>query len=466
MHYNYAGVLILLNRAREIGDIIKSSKEVHIVTHIDADGITAGVIAYQTLQRLGKQYSIEFVKDIDDQFLEGLKNENHELVWFTDLGSSISNNYSEINKVITDHHACQNDSNLSFHLNPHLFGRDGSYDISGAGATYLVARRLDRKNMDLSALAIVGACGDLQDRKHNKLFGMNQEILEEGKKAGVVQSKIDIRFFGRETRPVYKLLQYASDPLIPGLSGRETACISFLQELDIKMKDGDNWRRWIDLSKDERRIIISNIAQLLLSKGFGHKMTKRLIGEVYILNKEKEGTELHDAKEYATLLNSTARYGQYEVGLNVCLGDRDKWFKKAKNLLQGHRHNLVEGLQFAKEEGIEKREYLQFFHAGEGIRDTIVGIVANMLLNSEETSNNLPIIGFAYKEDGKVKVSARGTQELVEKGLNLSAAMKKAAGALDGVGGGHNIAAGATIPKGKEEEFLELLEEEIKTQLS
>ena len=116
----------MLNRAREIGNIIKSSKEVHIVTHIDADGITAGVIAYQTLQRLGKQYSIEFVKDIDDQFLEGLKNENHELVWFTDLGSSISNNYSEINKVITDHHACQNDSNLSFHLNPHLFDRDGS----------------------------------------------------------------------------------------------------------------------------------------------------------------------------------------------------------------------------------------------------------------------------------------------------------------------------------------------------
>jgi len=50
--------------------------------------------------------------------------------------------------------------------------------------------------------------------------------------------------------------------------------------------------------------------------------------------------------------------------------------------------------------------------------------------------------------------------------LNLSAAMKKAAGALNGVGGGHNIAAGATIPKGKEEEFLDLLEQEIKAQLS
>ena len=33
-------------------------------------------------------------------------------------------------------------------------------------------------------------------------------------------------------------------------------------------------------------------------------------------------------------------------------------------------------------------------------------------------------------------------------------------------GGGHNIAAGATIPKGKEEEFLEILEKIIKSQLS
>ena len=456
----------MLKRAREIGDIIKNSKQVHIVSHIDADGITAGAIAYQTLQRLGKKHSIVFVKELDEKFLENLKNQNHELVWFTDLGSSISNTHNDLNKVITDHHLCHNETNLPFHLNPHLFSRDGSYEISGAGVTYLVSRTINRKNTDLSTLAIVGACGDLQNKKHNKLSGLNTEILEEGKKAGFIQSKIDISYFGRETRPIYKLLQYASDPLIPSLSGRENACIQFLQDLGIQMKDGDNWRRWIDLSKNERQIIISNIAQLFLSKGFGHKITKRIIGEVYILKNEENGTELHDAKEYATLLNSTARYGQYDVGLNVCLGDRDKWFKKAKNLLQGHRHNLVEGLQFAKEEGIIKREYLQFFHAGEGIRDTIVGIIANMLLNSEETSNSLPIIGFAYKDDGNVKASARGTQELVEKGLNLSIAMKKAASSLNGVGGGHNIAAGATIPKGKEEEFLDILESEIKAQLS
>ena len=462
----FVGARILLKRAEKIAEIIKKSEHVHIVTHIDADGITAGSIAYQTLKRLGKEISIDFVKQLDQGLLDNIKNNGYELVWFTDLGSNMNFNENKFNMVVTDHHVCSENTNHDFHLNPHLFNVDGSIEISGSGVTYLVARAIDKKNMDLSTLAVVGACGDLQDRKFGRLVGFNREyILKDSENAGFVKPRIDITFFGRETRPIHKLLQYANDPVLPGLSGRETACINFLEELGIKMKDGDNWRKWIDLSKSERRLILSSILELLLTKGFGYKTINQIIGEVYCLEKELEGTEVHEAKEYATLLNSTARYGQYEVGLKVCLGDRNKYLEKARNLLLGHRANIVEGLQFAKEEGIQRREYIQFFHAGTGIRDTIVGIITNMLLNSEDINSDLPIIGFAEKENGEIKVSARGTQRLVEKGLNLSAAVKKAASLLNGVGGGHNIAAGATIPKGKEEEFLDLVEEEIKNQL-
>lgn len=456
----------MLKRAEKIAEFIKKSEYTHVVTHIDADGITAGSIACQTLERLGKNYSIDFVKQLDQDFLDELKNQGYELVWFTDLGSNINFEENKFNMVVTDHHICSEETNYDFHLNPHLLNIDGSIEISGAGVTYLVSRVVDKKNMDLSTLAVVGACGDLQDRKFSRLVGFNKEyILRDSEKSGFVKSKIDITFFGRETRPIHKLLQYANDPILPGLSGRETACIDFLEELGIRIRDGDSWRRWIDLSKPERQRIISGILELLLTKGFGYKTVDKIIGEVYCLQKEQEGTEVHEAKEYATLLNSTARYGQYEVGLKVCLGDRGEYLEKARNLLLGHRANIVEGLQFAKEEGIQRREYIQFFHAGTGIRDTIVGIITNMLLNSEEIDSDLPIIGFAEKENGEIKVSARGTQRLVEKGLNLSAAVKKAASLLNGVGGGHNIAAGATIPKGKEEEFLDLIEEEIRNQL-
>ena len=90
-----------------MAEIIRKSRDVHIVTHIDADGISAGAIAAKTLKRLGTEYSLECVKQLDEMVLKRLLDENHGLVWFTDLGSGISNSYLEINKVITDHHMCR-----------------------------------------------------------------------------------------------------------------------------------------------------------------------------------------------------------------------------------------------------------------------------------------------------------------------------------------------------------------------
>jgi len=456
----------IYQRAMELASILQDQDTVHIVTHIDADGLTAGAIASSCVNRLGLPYTIEFIKQIDKNTTKNLEKHHGNLVWFTDLGSSIADEKTSFPKIITDHHVCEKTSDFSYHLNPHLFGVDGSYMISGAGLTYLVAKAVTTKNMDLSMLAVVGAVGDLQQRRHLQLVGLNQDIVKDGIKIGVVEEQKDVQYFGRETRPVYKLLQYASDPIIPGVSGLESNALSFLKDLSIPLKQGKKWRRWIDLNHVERRVILSEIGQRLLAKGFGHQQVKRLIGNVYLLPKEVFGSELHDAKEYATLLNSTARYGEYEIGLKVCLGDRKKALSSARSLLQGHRHNLVEGIQCAKTEGIHVRDYIQFFHAQKGIRDTIVGIVANMLLNDVETRNDLPLIGFAEKNDEEIKASARTTQDLVEKGLDLSKIIKHAAKTVDGVGGGHNIAAGATIPKGKEEEFLTAFENEVKTQLS
>jgi single-stranded-DNA-specific exonuclease len=455
----------LLERAGEIADCIKAANAIHIVTHIDADGITAGAIAAATLKRRKKNYTIECVKQLDPQVLTRLESEHHELVWFTDLGSSISMQFPGINKIITDHHSCSKESDTPFHLNPHLFKLDGAFELSGAGATYLVARSMNKQNVDLAALAVVGACGDLQDKRFCKLMGINKEIVSDGAQAGVIEPRMDIRFFGRETRPIHKLLQFATNPVIPGLSGQEDACIAFIKEQGIRLTDNEYWRKWVDLDDKERTLLISALAERLLTSGAGYKLTRSIIGESYMLVQEETGTELHDAKEYATLLNSTARYDQADVGLNVCLGDRGEWLKKARNLLQGHRKNLVEGLQFAREEPLHRLNYLQYFHAKDGIRDTIIGIVTNMRLNSEDVDSSLPLIGFANTSNGDIKVSARCTQTLVEKGVNLSVAMRNAAKKLHGVGGGHSIAAGATIPQGSEEIFIQLLEAELETQL-
>jgi len=64
-------------------------------------------------------------------------------------------------------------------------------------------------------------------------------------------------------------------------------------------------------------------------------------------------------------------------------------------------------------------------------------------------------------------VSSRGTRKLVDKdGLDLSVAMRDAAASVGGVGGGHNIASGATIPLGRDIDFLQALDAIIAKQMN
>lgn len=473
----------LYENSRRAAEAIRGSHDILVATHIDADGICAGSIASSALELLGKEHKVRFFKKLDQDAMNEIMDIGASLVWFTDLGSGNLDLLGDLNAVITDHHIpsrsraltkkdrgnilsyCQEERDLP-HVNPHLAGLDGARDLSGSGSTYLVARELDKGNSDLAALAVVGSVGDLQDTEALALTGTNREVMEDGRRAGVLDWHMDIRFFGRETRPVFKMLQYSNDPVVPGLTGNEEACMEVLSGLGIPLKAGENWRAWVDLDKAERRTLVSYLVENLLKKGMGHRMTLRMLGEVYILTREREGTELHDAKEFATLLNSCGRHGKAEVGYRVCMGDRGEWLEKAELLLSGHRRSLVEALRYVESSGISQAECLQYFHAGDSVPDTIVGTIAGMLLNSADADGGKPMFGFAVDpEQDAIKVSARGTRQLIEAGLDLSEVMSKVSKELGGRGGGHNIAAGATIPRGSEEEFISRADAMIKRQM-
>jgi Single-stranded DNA-specific exonuclease len=88
-----------------------------------------------------------------------------------------------------------------------------------------------------------------------------------------------------------------------------------------------------------------------------------------------------------------------------------------------------------------------------------------MALGTDGVDARTPIVAFADDEDG-VKVSARGTGRLVGQGLDLAVAMCDAATAVGGEGGGHDVAAGATIPEGTASAFVEAVDERVGEQLS
>lgn len=449
-------------RAAQCAEEIKKHSSIHVVSHIDADGLTAAGIICTALDRMGTDYSTRFVKQLDDTIIAELADQDHDLVIFTDLGSGMleSIRSHNINAVVSDHH--QPKGEMQNHINPHLFGANGSYELSGSGTTYIVANALG-DNRDLADLAIVGAMGDLQHMKKGYLTGINRLILEEGASSNVLKFEKDLTLFGKQTRPLFKLLQFASDPYLPGLTGNEDACVEFLHKQGIRFSGDERWRRWIDFKQDEKQKVVSSLMQYCLGAGLPPYKIERLIGEVYTLLKEGEGTEMRDASEYSTLLNATARYDHADIGLAVCMGDREGAYEEARTLLGEHRKNLVNGLMFVKEQGLTKLTNLQYFDAGSKIRETIVGIIAGMS-TSITSDRSLPIIAFADTDTG-IKVSARGTQDLIRKGLNLSEAMSKVSAEVGGRGGGHDIAAGATIPIAAKNEFIRKLDEMIGTQI-
>ncbi len=453
----------MLDQAAVLADRLRSARSVKVVSHIDADGLTSAAVAVRALERLGKPYEVEFLKSLRPPDVERLKDENPDTLWFTDLGAGAAALLSDVEPVITDHHVPT--AGGRYHLNCHFSGEDGSRYLSGSTTTYLVARAIDRANRDMAPVAVVGCVGDLQDTDAGRLVGMNAAIVEDARAAGMLAA-VDTRYFGRETRSLVKILQYADDPCVPGVSGRGEACAQFLDGLHVAHHHGEDERRWGHLSTEERRRVLSAIAKSLLSKGYGHRAVRRLVGEVYVLPGEAQGEPVRDAKEFATLLNSTARYGAADVGLAIALGDRGEMYARGLELLKGHRQNLVAGIQLVKEKGLTERNHLQWFDAGSGIRETIVGIVAGMMYNAAGVRRDLPIFAFAEADAEHVKVSGRAARSLVAAGVNLAEVMRVAAGKVGGAGGGHAPAAGATIPRAKRDEFLAAADDAIGEQLA
>jgi len=516
----------LEERATACAAFLHDQGSVLLASHIDADGLTSAAIAACALERAGIEFETVFEKQLDEAAIAAIADTEYDTVLFTDFGSgqldviAAHEDAGEFTPVIADHHQPA-DRDTTYHLNPLLFGINGASELSGAGASYVLARALAETgdgivdagdepghehatpdggtttdpespgshsprlgtatataplsrptgnspradNRDLAALAVVGAVGDMQ-ASGGELHGANEAIVTEGVEAGVLETATDLALYGKQTRPLPKLLEYASDVQIPGISNDANGSLRFLDDLDLELRRDGEWRPWADLTGEEKQVVASALVQRAVTSGVPPHKIDDLVGTSYVLATEAVGTELRDASEFSTLLNATARYERADVGLAVCLGNRAGALERARQLLREHRRNLSSGIDLVTEEGVTSEAHVQWFHAGDRIRETIVGIVAGMALGNAGISRSKPIIAFANKDEEAVKASARGTHSLVRQGLDLSAVMGEAARAVDGDGGGHDVAAGATVPAGREAAFLEYADELVGEQLS
>ncbi|MHB1262684.1 MAG: hypothetical protein ACYC2H_13335, partial [Thermoplasmatota archaeon] len=240
----------------------EAGRTVTVVHHIDADGVSAGAIATKCLERAGIPFLTFAAKSMDDSHVAQIlalrpptptptaeggftsfgesEAATASALWFCDLGSTVYMRFPGVPRLVCDHHQLVRDgTEESFaHLNPLLDDLSGE-DISGAGCAYLAAAQMDAANLDLLPLALVGASGDLQDRRNGRFQGANAALAAHGSAAGLLDLREDLAFFGSETRPLRRFLANASEPVLPGLSGSPRAVERLCRDAGVELeRDG------------------------------------------------------------------------------------------------------------------------------------------------------------------------------------------------------------------------------------
>jgi single-stranded-DNA-specific exonuclease len=455
-------------RAESIAKSLSSISEedgVLVISHLDADGLSAGSIMLQALLNRGISPMMRIVKQLDGDVVEEILKCSHRFIIFTDLGSGQKSLLKRIEGkelIVVDHHQPEQIELKMLELNPHLFGFDGSSELSAAGTAYILAVKMDERNKYLANLAIVGALGDIQDKgERSTLVGINAKIVEDAEKAGILTVKKGLKLYGFESRPLVQCMEYTLEPFLPGLSGDEGACYKFIKDLGIDPRRPDgSWKSIADLTREDQRTVINGVIKYLISHGLTSREAESIVGAIYIFPSESPDGPLRDAREFSSSINACGRLGRYGLGISICLGDRERALAELKEVAQEYKRAISGCLKWIGDNkgAIRILPHVQAIYGGTQIDDKMIGTIVSIAFNTKPFTTDRPIVGFASTA-GVVKVSARGTQGLVKRGLNLGKAMKEASEKLGGTGGGHNIAAGAQIPAGKEDEFLDSADE-------
>jgi RecJ-like exonuclease len=424
----------------------KEEGTIRVISHYDADGICAAGVLCSAFIRKNKKFHATLTRSLKSDFIELLKKEDYPITILCDMGSSELDALSEIkgDVIILDHHMVLNDSTSPLLINPRTFDMDGTEEACASSVAFMFSIVLDEDNWDLSALALAGCIGDKQHMRGLK--GFNKYMVDTAEEKGIIATKKQLKLNGKSIK---SSLVEGLDPYIRAITGREDKVIEFLKEMDL------NPDIEIENTSDEqKRLLASAIIVKLLAQKVRPEIAEGVISNRYWLSEWN-----HYASDLSNYINSCGRMDNMGLGLALCLGD-EKALETAKELRRAYKDKLREGLMNLETEGPHEMTNIQFFYTeNPSLAGAHAGLGMMFLFNSEKPTFALTVM------EKETKVSSRGTKYLVNKGLDLAEACRQAAGNVGGKGGGHPVASGATIPKGKEEPFLKFLDEMVAGQL-
>ena len=438
----------LCKKAAEIIHSYPKETRIRVISHYDADGISAASIICKALYRAGYDFHATLMRNPFDKGLERVSKEDNKLVIYSDMGSGQIETIEKMDfkSIIIDHHQPlkKKTKDNVLQINCNHFDINGNYEACGSTLSYCFAKELDKENSDLVSLAIVGATGDKQ--YIGGFRGLNKEIIDEAVKNKIVDEKTGIKLPGEN---IYESLFYSIDPYYSGISGNKKNIEDLLDKLKIKKEDS-----FEKLNPNQIKKLNSYLMLTLIKNGCEKNILDTIIRKRYY-------TKIFDfeSERFADLLDSCGKSGNRGIGFSVALGDK-KSLDDAINIEKEYKEKILNELLRLEKEGFkEKNGFRYFYTENSSIGGVIGGIATNFMLDIKK-----PLISIVRK-NSEIHVSCRGNQDLVKRGLDLGVAMKKASEKLGGHGGGHAIASGATIDSDKEKDFLEFVDNIIVNQI-
>jgi len=435
----------LTDRARELANELVDSDFVRCISHKDADGITSAGVLCTALYREGIPFHTTIVSRPSNELTEDINQEEDETVIFFDMGSGQPDIIKKIDKkvLVADHHPPEYRDEVAYkHLNPHHHGVDGSSEVSAAGLSYLIAREMNSENKDLSRIALAGAIGD---RQHLPLKGVNKKMVSEGVENGVIEVVEGLRLYGDPVNTIPK----STDPYFENLDKKKKVR-TLLGRLDIPTEQEIN-----KLPEESKKKLIKTLSLMLLKQGANAKSITDLVGNVYSIKKGP----VDYAADLTSLINSCARKERYGMALSLAMAE-DSYVDKAREYREEYQKTILMELSRVRSRIKEHKSIRTVEVDKQPTKGTLASVTVNCLLPDK------PVLAYYVDNDKQeVKVSARGNEKLIKRGVNLSKAMSKAADVAGGRGGGHNIASGASYPLDKKEVFFKEVDRVVSSQL-
>ena len=458
MHYLKVGDIIqkkqhsLLNKAGEACNMLKEHIEndsvIRLVSHNDADGISAAAVIANALKEEGVQFHTSLIPRLKEETVNQMRSEKYDLFIFSDMGSPFIKEFNTYKHdvIVADHHQVddtESESNV-IHINPHLFEIDGSRDLCGAGSAYLTVRDMDKKH--LAYFALVGAFGDMQGQ--DGFTGVNQLILNDALESGTVEVHEGLKIVSKASEPIFKSLAYTFSPPLPGISGDLEGSQEFLERMNLSYGI-----KFTDLEDEEKDLLKDALVSI----------NPEIFGDCYTV--PKEVPLLKDLEEYSYILDACGKNKKQGLGLSITLGEREQALDAALRLQCQYRDQIVKGLEWIKREGAQQLNAIQYLYSEDKVLKSVMGTIASIGLSVELLDNSKPVIGMSRLHKD-IKISGRTTRDMVFRGVNLGKALRDSSNNFMGTGGGHDIAAGAMIPYEAKDNFLHLVDEMVEYQLS